>query len=876
MKRETCYTSIQAGIASALSGIGQGFCSKFILIAVAMCAIAAPVMADIAWNAGGADNFWTNGLNWVGGEVPVDGDNVQCNGGPKGAAIDTNHTANLNGVSVNMPTSQISMYRGSEGGFRIEDLVGGGTLTCNIFQVQQGGRPAYEVDVPIIANTKVYTRYRLGGVKFFKSITAPVVDLGRGDRVDLFGDINATTEFNVVRDDAATTAYLSPHPVSAAVPTLTTPTVFMDDSSSIFYANGTVVAGTVTVQNGARYNVLRDGALGGALANVTLASIGYLDIQVPQTTLPASINVGAYGVLGGDVTGATYGEAGNVSFVTNAIFAISAGPVPMPAEIGTDVVWLGVVGDGTWTAGNDGVSIYKGLAIGSFWDNLYGETLQSPLSGGDVDILVCSQVAMDGLSIESLDQTGVANLHIRYPVLRKYGFTINGATNANSVTTFNWIGEVSPSSTLVNYNQGSMKVLPSQTYNFSGMGRLQIKPTHVQGALTFSDSTAYQANTDGVFANKATEPNVKLTFNEGSALLIDDAEKSVLKSLDADQIEVNGTPYLVLATANGAYDITAATHTNLVNFMKQSHVCLYENNRNHQYLEGEGIVLGDGKYLMINNVKGPKYLHSAPGYDSKISAVGGAGTTMGIAIDANGLELYIPVDGNGATLLLNSTNAITVVTPSNDRITQVMSSSIKLLGSITNVPEIDVCSPNIYFQAGVSVPADVRLMVMSAGVADLDTAVTVDVVGGNGQVKDTGAFLTFNTVAPGLTKGCGNLTLGAFNMPVGATYEWGVTDPLGAPGPGYDVISGAATFDGAWTLQITDGGFTGTLDGSEIFTIIDGDSAPVDFIEPSFTASGTGYKVSGASVYLDGNDVMLTGVTGVSAASPSGTVFIIR
>jgi len=45
---------------------------------------------------------------------------------------------------------------------------------------------------------------------------------------------------------------------------------------------------------------------------------------------------------------------------------------------------------------------------------------------------------------------------------------------------------------------------------------------------------------------------------------------------------------------------------------------------------------------------------------------------------------------------------------------------------------------------------------------------------------------------------------------------------------------------------------------------------------PTITAPGTGYKVSSAVVSVDGNNVMLTGVTGIAAASPAGTVFLIK
>jgi hypothetical protein len=132
--------------------------------------------------------------------------------------------------------------------------------------------------------------------------------------------------------------------------------------------------------------------------------------------------------------------------------------------------------------------------------------------------------------------------------------------------------------------------------------------------------------------------------------------------------------------------------------------------------------------------------------------------------------------------------------------------------------------------------------------------------------------LTYTTVAPGFTNGCGNLNLGRFTVPVGATYEWSLANTNGVAGTDYDQIDGTTvTFNGAWTLSIADAGFTNTLTGSEVFTIIDGTSI-TNIGTPTVIAPNTGYKVSGATVYLENNDVKLTGVTGTAIAPPKGTL----
>ncbi len=613
----------------------------------------------------------------------------------------------------------------------------------------------------------------------------------------------------------------------------------------------------------ARINAYAANSLGGITGPLNLGTNSILALYAAQTALPSgNIEIGPYALLAGDTGTATWGPGNNINVLTDAVLAISAGTEPTIGDIGADVVWKPHT-SGTTTAGAIGTTIYKGISIGNYgFTGFSGGTLVAPAGAGDAEVLVLPGLNHNNnnsFSVESSDQTGVANIHCRGTLSSK-GFRINQSPNANSCTTFNFIGEAGGlRDVIANFYWNAWTVASDQTYNFSGDGLVLGEVKNIEGQLTFSDDVTFdpqQAQSKTITRYDGT----KLTFNDGGALLIDTDDTNLLESLDADQIVVNGTPNLVLARHAGAYNITAAANPRLYDFMTKSHVCIAENNNNNQYLQGDGIVLGDGKYLLSANAKGTKTLYSDASHDAKIRGVGGAGTSMGIAVQTGYvLSLYIPIDGNGAELLLNNVTEMTFIGGNfggvhfeGRRRPQVPKGRITLNGPITNVPAI-------YF----------------AGTVNVNTSVTVPKIGGVDTVLNA-ANLTYQTVAPGFPNDCGNLNLGAFAVPDGGTYEWSLADPDGAAGTGYDLITGTTvTFDGAWTVSIADAGFTGTLDGTEVFTLVRGTSIS-DIGAPTVTAPGTGYRVAGATVYQEGNDVKLTGVTGTAVAPPSGTLILLR
>ncbi|MFZ9937989.1 MAG: hypothetical protein ACO3JG_13180, partial [Luteolibacter sp.] len=534
----------------------------------------------------------------------------------------------------------------------------------------------------------------------------------------------------------------------------------------------------------ARLNAYAANSLGGITGPLNLGTNSVLALYTAQTTLPSgNIEIGPYALLGGDTGSATWGPGNNINVLADAILAISAGTEPTTGEIGTDVVWKPHT-SGTTTAGATGTSIYKGISIGNFGfpstPVLSGSTLIAPVGAGDAEVLVLPGLnhnANNYFSIDSSDQTGVANFHCRGTLVSK-GFRINQSPNDNSCTTFNFIGETGvTNSAIANFYYSGWNVYSSQTYNFSGAGAVFGEVKNIEGQLTFSGETTFdpqQQQSKTITRYDGT----KLTFNDGTGLLIAADDSILLESLDTDQVVVNGTPYLVLGDYAGAYNITAAANPRLYDFMTKSHVCIAENNNNIQNLQGDGIVLGDGKYLLSANLKGTKTLNSAVGSDARIRGVGGVGTSMGIAVQTSkALALNIPNDGNGAELKLNNDTEMTLIGGNfggyweGRRAPQIPKGTITLNGPITNVPSVTVLNGIVNLNAGASVPSTMDLMVASGATLAVNTPVTVNVVSGNGTVSNA-SNLTFDTIAPGGS--VGSISLGSFTMPVDAIYACGI------------------------------------------------------------------------------------------------------
>ena len=805
-------------------------------------------------------DVWHTAANWdTEPDVPgtdLVGENVRFNA----ASPDT---IDLNGTNVS-----VGQFRVDRRDLTFLDTGGPATVSATEFYNYQAWRVNFYPD--LVISGRLYTQGKAAGSVYHGSVTTESIAMGQG-----------TTTFQgpvIVTGANGLEVYYHSIAIGGG-PTYVFNNTVTADGGSIASSDPTKPA---TLHAG------HSNTLSGVNGTLNVNAHGVLNLVAGQSTLPR-IEVNTFGVLRGDLTNATYGHGDLVGIGTNAVLAIAAGPEPTAAELGLSAgvkdapAWYGIRDDGTFSYGDDGDSVYKGMAFGGFTAGGYaGKTLRAPAASGNLALLWLGGAPSStsgSMTLDTLDETGVADIDC-YAEMSFKGGVINNTPSAASVHTFNVTGRNAATAGIASFHN-NFTVKDDQAFNFSGAGRVAVDPSNMKGALSFSDDTMYTAGTEP-FAGKATYPRVRLAFNDGTALGIGSGDVLLLETLTfADQVEMNGTLVLALETTGSnnegtttpQFDIATSNNPNLIAFMTNATVTVYENNNNHADLMGEGLVIGDGRYLLCMPNKGMLHLRADAGGSAKIRAVEGAGAIgIGSLGAANrGMELLLPVDARGATILVNSTNVMKGATTGNVRREQAPNGRIWFGSVITNTPALHVLNGSAQFQSGVNIPPDMDLMVGAGTTVTMGTAVTVDVLRGEGQVV-AASMLAFNTVAPGA--GVGSIDLGAFTMANGSTYAWEVGE-VTTPGTDYDVINGTTlTVDGEWTLDIRDAGLdeNTVLDGSHVFTVVDA-ATVLGFNVANVTITGAGFDVSGASVFEDGGDIKLTGLR---RDSSKGTLLQVR
>jgi len=662
-------------------------------------------------------DFWADPNNWntkMDGSgtyrVPVDGDFLQF--GTNGLEYG-NTDVDLAGVSVYLPNSGSQMNRLQ---YRIIDTVGGATLTLDTFTQNYSG--PHSIAVPLIAQL-VKTEYRVGTMTYYSTVDANSLELGRGNDY-MYGDVTVTETAKIWRNPngGGTNAYLMPNPDDPnTVPTLTTPVLDVSGVSGVAYMSGHVVTPEINIYDSGKYDAKIDTALGDANTIVSVTNTGILKLSVAQADL-AQITAGNFGVLEGNFTGGIYGT--NVMLNEDAILAITSGLAdPSETDLGLAAgtfdakIWKAVTADGTFEYGDDGDSVWKGTAFSSFTTgDLGGKRLVAPIGAGDLEVVwlpgAPTDKDPDGFYMDSLDQTGVANIALYTKFQAKNG-TINQNPDANSVTTFNLTSHSTVTNTEMFVGNSGFIVRDDQTFNFSGPGRAYVDQDDVHGQLSFSGEAMYKF-TGTPFLPTATDPNVKLTFGAGAMLSFGSGDVLDLEQLSPAQIVVDPDAMLGLETYGSnnrtvlspQFNITDANNPNLVAIMKSHNVVTYSNNNNYAEMQGDGIQLGDGKYwLHYGNIHKGLLLRADASHPNAMIHGAGPGTTMGIGVvSGNGSEyltVILPIDAHGATVLLNSTDTFTVANPGqNQRYTGVANRRLELAGPIHNAAEVVVLNSGVY------------------------------------------------------------------------------------------------------------------------------------------------------------------------------------
>ena len=863
----------------------------------ALAVAVSPAMA-IEWNGAGANDYWATGANWVGGVAPADGEEARFN---MGGAINVD----LNGTAVNLPNS--TLFIRNVAPLIVEDLLNPANpaaITVDIFHIQQYSRPRSQIRVPVTANTEIRSRYRLGGVEFYEELNTPEVDLGRGD-IYLYGDVNATTEFKVVKDDSTTNAYLRENPDTAAVPTLTTPTVLVDDQTSTFYAGGVVDTDTVTVTNGGRYFAEIDGALGDATTNVTVSNGGFLQINVAQTSL-ASIDVGPFSVLAGDLAGATFGGGGTVSLVEDAVLAPAVGsPVPTRADLGGDaILYQGattsnktlVVGD------NETDAIYKGAAVGAFYGTgtMDGVSITAETGSGNLKVVYAgagcpstrnnNKLYGDGTSTTAdISVLNGANLRLIGAFNPDYDYVAGG--EPTRIDTFNITGEVGKEAVgiLDHYRTNGTHIKEGQTWNIS-RGKWTL-----QGYFPGGGQHGHVTLTDGILARP--EGSFSAVNDDGFTLTL--AGRTVVETHNAayhgflEELGANfsysGLPVCTFTdNQNYAIDYSpAGANPILADLLINADLssATYQ-----KILFSTDLLIGHEKYLYNTLYRADDDDGVGTDTGAKIVPAGNqpAGEKAVIGFAAMGGRqnpIDMEVDATGGIVRCGTTDADRImVANSGGFVTSIPNAAVWFKRAVT-ADELQIQSGTARFALDLSIP---MLDIVAGAKLQMDGGTTATVTdtlsgtgswtGGNGVLLAPGA-----TVAPGYGVGELNKDGGILQFSDALTYAWELADPTLAPGTGWDMVWGdPLRFVGDPTqgmiIEILDAGLTGELDGSEIFAIAAGSfEIPPELLgHVDCRTSVPGWDAGGCQVFpvlddpdFNGEDVLyLTGLVVTAGPGP--------
>ena len=855
---------------------------------------------NVDWDNGEpANNYWNSPANWVGDGLPGSGDNPQFSGGPKSTAITPAYTADLNGAAINVGSGTVGLYKGNEGGFALIDSAGGGSITCGVFHVQQGGRPAYEVRVPVTATTEIRTRYRLGSVKFYGELNTPEVDLGRGDGVYFYGDVNATSVFKLVLDDSSTNAYLMPNPEvgGSPTPTLTTPLVHLEDSSSKFEVSGIVDADTIEITDGARYFAKHASGLGDATTNVTVSNGGYLQIDIPQASL-ALINVGAFSVLAGDLTGATYGGGGKVTLVENAVLAPASGsPVPTRADLGGDaILYQGLTTtNNTVTVGDNEVdAIYKGAAVGAFYGNtnMTNTSVTAQAGSGNLQVVFagagCPNVSNnnrffgDGTSTTAdIAVLNGALFRLRGSLNSDYDYVAGG--EPTRIDTFNISGEAGKEAVTIldHYNTTGTHITEGQTWNISN-GKWN-PGTYVAGRGQHGDVTL----TDGIMQQAGTAYSA--TADDGFTLTL--AGRTVVETHDAanhgfleelsGNFSYSGMPVVTL-TNNQNYAIDydtspAGANPILADLMMNADISSVTYQQ--IYFDGD-LKIGHGKYLYnalyrqddhagVSSATG-KIVPAGNQPSGEKPIIGFAATALG---SGKNIDIDMDVDAPGAIIRCGTTDPDRImVASSGGFVTAVPTGTVIFHGGVA-ADELQVRSGTAQFAQDldiatidIGIGSTLQMNGAMTATANRRLAGAGNFSGGNGIVLASGG-----TVAPG--DGVGQLTGNAPLFLEGdASYEWELLDPDLPAGDGWDMFfsDSRVGFGGKLDIVLSDAGLTKDVTPGMEFLIADIEvfnSLPTDVM---VLAGDTGWIVDpdgiriepvgqGGRIYISGIDTTQQG-----------------
>ena len=889
----------------ARSGIGQGFRSTSILIAVAVLGFAAPTgnAATTKWKKGldPAPNAiwdWTDAANWS-ANVPVDGDTISFddgdilpNPGNTPVGIDTK------GATLNLPAANfLRAYGGRLLAYFDSDYL---TPNANPLASQSDFTPVLPATTlqEAAAASPTLTIDTLNFHEthrehFFMPVVVDNLNVGMGQSTGspgptFWGPLSAT---NVVVDNTRTTVNRSSLVLNN---TTTMNSLTILKSGQVYFNDNTATVGALTFDGGDAVLYVNTTALT-LPAAVTVSAGGQVQIDKPQTTWPTDmLTIEEHGSLTGDMTLADFTPTtGNVDLQDGAVFGLDGGTgAPTLAQLGgTAILYepLTRTGPNTINVGHDGTTIYKGAAFGPTYAfyRAEGKTLTANAGSGDLELLyLYNGPDMNAVKLYGDGTSTTANIQaaqlgsVRIVKAFNYDFRADYDAEPNLIRTFNITAEQgAEKSAIMSFASDDDAILAEQTFNVSNgiiYGTTSLTGD-MQGTLNLTNGIFTQPGDDF----DALDGNLSIA---GTTIMevTNPANLDFLEALDA-RFTFSGMTVVALAEQKDYaidYSPTGANPV-LANLLVNADIA--NNSYRELRLTGD-LKIGHEKYYQNslyranNNVDGVK---SSNG--SKIVPAGnaplGEKDVLGLAAVDGPLNISVEVDATGAIIRCGSDDP--------NRILKAYSSFEKVIADrlvrfkqAVTADEIQIRSGSAQFDLDLVVPsidigANTELIIPSG-----KTATVTDTLSGSGDIDNGGTVLVAGTgtLAPGGSVGTLGDGSGYLDLADGATYSLEVADPTAGAGTGYDTINvntleslGALTID----LAAIDGLTPGETSTSDVYVIATAGSytGTGDFtVGGDVTVTGTGWNTSAATLGFNGNDLELSGVvyTG-TAGSPYDT-----
>jgi hypothetical protein len=531
----------------------------------------------------------------------------------------------------------------------------------------------------------------------------------------------------------------------------------------------------IIVQNGLLV-AAADGALG--TGGIQVDTGGAIDFSQTQTSFP-SVSVSALGAIGGDLTGALYGQ--NVTLADGAILFHSAGPLPSRGASGA-VYWQGITSlTGNYSAGDDGsTSIYRGLAFGPFTpDGGFVGTINEAVPGQGIQIVSTSYTAIGNVAGGNATFIGTGGVTITATPSNPN--TTNSEVDfltapAGSQTVFNvattYTGRfdplhpdfairgsnVIPAGDTLNVVNGDFQTFTQDAVAQGGKVNIEAGATLIHQSVGSATTGTYEILPNGcmIVADQNDTPShgANYIFDAGSVVQFNpgasDLNQAVFEPVDM------GDPTWL--SPNSDLDMAG-----VVNF------------------EGAGVELGAGRRIVSTEFFG--------GIDTGagISGAPGAPATASFIFSAtSGRELIINANiafGSQQTLQIGDA----VPWAFND---QSQDGTVYINSPQATVGNLNVVAGTLQFGYGgqPALPFNVTGTMTIGANATVSGAANIQAA----------KIIIAGTIAPGYSPGTLSLT-GDTTILGGASYQWQINSTLGTAGsdPGWDLftVNGKITLD---------------------------------------------------------------------------------